>query len=58
MPRQVLLYLNGLVVDDQPFFFSCLAARFSFKVLVGFFFSSFFESMPLLMLLSAMWTRW
>jgi len=34
------------------FFFSCLAARFSFIVLAGFFFSFFFESMPLLMLFS------
>ncbi|MEO9091347.1 MAG: hypothetical protein ABI247_13555, partial [Rhodanobacter sp.] len=35
------------------FFFSCLAAFFSFMVFSGFFFSLFFESMPLLMLLSA-----
>ncbi|WP_449425033.1 hypothetical protein [Rhodanobacter lindaniclasticus] len=28
---------------------SCLAARFSFSVFAGFFFSAFFESMPLLM---------
>jgi hypothetical protein len=37
------------------FFFSCLAALFSFMVLAGFFFSVFFESMPLLMSCSAMW---
>jgi len=37
------------------FFFSCLAARFSFRVLLGFFFSFFFESIPLLMSFSAMW---
>jgi hypothetical protein len=34
------------------FFFSCLAAFFSFIVLAGFFLSLFFESMPLLMMLS------
>jgi hypothetical protein len=41
--------------DYWFFFFSCLAARFSFIVLAGFFFSVFFESMPLLMSCSAMW---
>jgi hypothetical protein len=35
------------------FFFSCLASFFSFIVFSGFFLSLFFESKPLLMLLSA-----
>ena len=35
--------------DYLSFFFSCLAVRFSFIVFAGFFFSLFFESMPLLM---------
>jgi hypothetical protein len=34
------------------FFFSCFAAFFSFIVFSGFFLSLFFESRPLLMLLS------
>lgn len=42
--------------DYLFFFFSCLAAFFSFIVLAGFFFSLFFESRPLLMLLSVRWT--
>src|SRR6185437_4515054 len=49
--------LRGAVRGGLPpyllFFFSCLAARFSFIVLAGFFFSLFFESMPLLMLFSS-----
>jgi hypothetical protein len=48
---------RGALRDGSPayllFFFSCLAARFSFMVLAGFFFSLFFESMPLLMLFSS-----
>jgi hypothetical protein len=40
--------------DYLFFFFSCLAAFFSFMVLAGFFFSLFFESRPLLMLHSVM----
>lgn len=37
-------------------FFSCLAAFFSFIVLAGFFFSDFFESIPLLMSLPRSWS--
>lgn len=40
-------------VNDLAAFFSCLAARFSFIVRVGFFFVSFFWFMPLLMALSS-----
>ena len=37
------------------FFFSCLAVFFSFIVFAGFFLSLFFESRPLLMLVSLVW---
>jgi hypothetical protein len=50
------VYVGRAVRADYLFFFfSCLAAFFSFIVLAGFFFSLFFESRPLLMLLSVRW---
>jgi hypothetical protein len=48
-------YLSGRSGYLLFFFFSCLAAFFSFMVLAGFFLSLFFESKPLLMSLSAVW---
>jgi hypothetical protein len=41
-----------------PAFFSFLAARFSFSVFSGFFFSVFFWSMPLLMAVSWLGEGW
>lgn len=38
-------------------FFSCFAAFFSFIVLAGFFFSDFFESIPLLISLPRSWSQ-